>query len=103
MLPERCVSELFVIIFDHKNLRIMWRGGDESDDDVTIPADHESLDVLNAIKDASCQLYEGCHSADKRKKEDPRVDTDGSCKGMCRPSSNLEASLGSRRFYQISM
>jgi len=75
-----CVSDLFVIIFDHKNLRIMWRGGDESDDDLYIPPDHDSHEVITAIKDASRELYEGCRSADYRKHEDPRVETDGSCK-----------------------
>ena len=44
------MSDLFVIIFDHKNLRVMWRGsvGDGSSDDLVIPPDHDGLDVLNS-------------------------------------------------------
>ena len=83
-LAHRCVSSLFVIIFDHKNLRIMWRGSDggaSASDDVFIPSDHDSLTVLNAIRDASSELYGGSRCADKRKRaSDPCIEDDGLCK-----------------------
>ena len=85
-LPESCVCDLFILIFDHKNLRIMWRGssGAGSDDDVAIPPDHDSLAVLNAIRDASTDLYNGCRSVDRRSQADPSsevtIETLGACK-----------------------
>ena len=68
-LPGSCLSDLFVIIFDHKLLRIMWRGTqtDGADEDVVIAPDHDNLNVLNAIRMASTELYDGCRTADARK------------------------------------
>jgi len=75
-LPERCVCDLFVIILDHKNLRIMWRGASGSgvSDDVYIAPDHDSLTVLTAIRDASPELNNGCRSADRRSHDEPHVE-----------------------------
>ena len=54
----------------------MWRGGESAggSEDVYIPNDHASMDVLNAIRDASSELWLGCTSADKRKGEEPRAE-----------------------------
>ena len=52
-LPEKCVCDLFVIIFDHKVLRIMWRGGVTGDEEAFQP-DHEPLQVIIALACASC-------------------------------------------------
>jgi len=84
-LPQGCVCDLFVIIFDHKTLRIMWRGeagggAAGSSDDVVIQPDHDSLDLLNAIREGSPLLYNGCKGKDKRRGEDPCVEVDGTCK-----------------------
>jgi len=63
----------------------MWRGsaGDGSSEDVFIPPEHDSLDVLSAIRDASKGLYTGCASSDKRKRgqgAEPCVEDYGMCK-----------------------
>lgn len=59
----------------------MWRGttGAGGSDDVYIPPDHDSLEVLNAIKDASVELFEGCICSNKRRHADPVVESNGTC------------------------
>ena len=56
--------------------------GPGSSDDAYIPPDHEGIDVLNAIRDASSELYSGCVCADKRKGQEPTVMDDGMCKSF---------------------
>jgi len=100
-VPERCVVDLFVIIFDHKNLRIMWRGaaGAGASDDLSIPPDHDTLTVLNAIRDASSELYNGCRSVDRRSNADPCVEDYGSCKVFCSSFININHAYTALHLY----
>jgi len=75
-LPEKCVCDLFVIVFDHKTLRIMWRGGVAADDDAAFQPDHDALEVLNAIRKASTLLYEGA----TKHGSNATIEDDGNCK-----------------------
>ena len=61
-LPGSCLCDLFIIIFDHKLLRIMWRGTQTDSEDVVIAPDHDSFHVLAAIRGASPELYGGCRT-----------------------------------------
>ena len=82
-LSEACVCDIFVIIFDHKYLRIMWRGAHrplnapDDDPDFIVPPDHDSLAVLNAISEASKQLYQGAADARKAAGAEVRIDDMG--------------------------
>ena len=81
-LAPKCYVDVFVIIFDHKHLRILWRGPQPAaaDAEVSTPAEHSEMDVLHAIRDASPELYDGCWTADKRSGSEPCVVTEGGIK-----------------------
>ena len=81
-LAPKCYVDVFVIIFDHKHLRILWRGPQPAaaDAEVSTPAEHSEMEVLHAIRDASPELYDGCWAADKRSGSEPCVVTEGGIK-----------------------
>ena len=73
-LPGSCLCDLFIIIFDHKLLHIMWRGTQTDSEDVEIAPDHDSFHVLAAIRKASPELYDGA----RRKGTEVRIEDDES-------------------------
>ena len=102
-LSGSCLCDLFIIIFDHKNLRIMWRGQQtDSEGEITIASDHDSLKVLAAIQEASPELYNGCRTADLRKGTDPRIenyDESATIKMFCTKFVNINHAYSALHLY----
>lgn len=70
------------MIFDHKQMSVMWRGEApaDADSEVSVTPAHDSHQVLTAIKEASSELYDNCTIADRRSGKEPNFVDKGTVK-----------------------